>query len=204
MLPTIQSIINQHGDKQLIVVHMLGSHIDYDDRYTKADTRFEPRYADIGSPLPSSSSRMALVNSYDNTLVALDRFLDQLRTMLDHNGGESIMIFTSDHGENLYDDDRNLFMHASPIPSFYEVHVPLVVWCNDLCQKNNPAMLEQLRSNKTKRVSHRDVFFTTLDIAGFKIPDKYQKHSLSGSGFVPSPRSVLSKPDEWLKVSDLR
>ncbi len=203
MLPAIQGILNQHGKKQFIVVHMLGSHVDYDARYTKAETVFSPRYSDIDAAINSTESQSALVNSYDNTIVAMDSFIDRIISILEQYGGDSTLIYTSDHGENLFDDSRNLFMHSSPIPSIYEVRVPLIVWCGKACQKKRPRLLEKLAENRSKKISHKNVFFTVLDIAGFKLPKDARKSSLFDSNFEVAERWVFPTLNERINVSDL-
>ncbi len=203
MLPTIQGVINQHGNKQFIVVHMLGSHMDYDARYTLSDSIFFPRYSDVNSTINSDVSRTALVNSYDNSIVAMDSFLSRLIGILEEYGGRSTLIFTSDHGENLFDDSRNLFMHSSPVPSRYEVEVPLIIWCGAACLRTSPDLLTMLDSNKHEKVSHRNIFFSILDIAGFQVLPEHKSLSLLGNTFVTEPRWVYPVPSQKLRVSEL-
>ena len=40
----------------------------------------------------------------------------------------ALIVFTSDHGENLFDDERQRFMHAHPDASRWDLEVPLMFW----------------------------------------------------------------------------
>ena len=44
--------------------------------------------------------------------------------MLENQGTDAALIYTSDHGEDIFDDPRHLFLHASPVPSYYQLHIP--------------------------------------------------------------------------------
>ena len=41
------------------------------------------------------------------------------------------MLYLSDHGEDIFDDPRHLFLHASPVPSYYQLHIPFLIWMSD-------------------------------------------------------------------------
>ena len=51
------------------------------------------------------------------------------------------MVYTSDHGEDIFDDARHLFLHASPLPSFWQLHVPLVVWTSSDYRQRHAAIV---------------------------------------------------------------
>lgn len=52
------------------------------------------------------------MNAYDNTIRYTDGFLASLITLLQKMNSFSAMLYTSDHGEDIFDDNRKLFyMH---------------------------------------------------------------------------------------------
>lgn len=162
------------GGKKLIVLHCYGSHYNYRDRYSGKDARFLP-----DSPLESlPSCRQRLLNAYDNTVLLTDSLLSGIIDRLGKRGGLSALIYTSDHGENIFDDGRNLFLHASPRPSFYQLHVPFIVWLSPQYAGMYPGAVSALSANKGERVSSSSSFFhTILDLAGLNT--KYLDSGLS-------------------------
>lgn len=64
-----------------------------------------------------------LINAYDNTIHCIDQFLDRICAMLSAEGCVSAMIYLSDHGEDIFDDDRGRFLHASPTPTYYQIRM---------------------------------------------------------------------------------
>ena len=81
------------------------------------------------------------------------------------------MIYTSDHGEDIFDDKRNLFLHASPIPSYYQIHVPYIVWLSSGFRNIYPDLGLNAKANGDKYVaSSRSYFHTLIDLAGISTP----------------------------------
>ena len=53
-----------------------------------------------------------MINAYDNLIGPTHKFLAQVIDKLDRTGKTSAMLYLSDHGEDLLDDERNRFISA--------------------------------------------------------------------------------------------
>ena len=181
LLACVDSVLASASDRQLIVLHTYGSHFDYRDRYPRDDARFLPdSYSEA-----TASERPALVNAYDNTIVATDRFLDTLIGRLAERGGVSSLIYTSDHGEDIFDDGRH-FLHASPVPSVMQVHVPLLVWLSDDFIHAYPSIGKALTHNMSLPVStSRSYCPTALGLGGIESPRVDPEASLVSPSYKP-------------------
>jgi len=190
MLTSIDSVIKQREGKLLLVVHMIGSHVDYDSRYTAEDMLFEPRYLDLADKGRTPVHQAALINSYDNSIRALDRFLESIYSMLDEETIPASVVYTSDHGENLFDDERELFLHASSHPTRYEVMVPLIVWANAKFHSERSNLIDNLRNHAGYSVSHRNVFPTLLSLSALQSVEKHRSLDLTDELFIQHLRSI--------------
>lgn len=54
-----------------------------------------------------------MMNTYDNSILYTDFILHTLIQMLDSTEQCACLIYMPDHGENLCDDDRKLWVHGS-------------------------------------------------------------------------------------------
>ena len=70
--------------------------------------------------------------------------------MLENQGTDAALIYTSDHGEDIFDDPRHLFLHASPVPSYYQLHIPFLIWMSDSYREAYPEHWEAVTANKEK------------------------------------------------------
>lgn len=189
MLTVVRDVLGRKRPKELIVLHMYGSHFNYRERYRPGDAVFRPDTASEAR----TSNREQLLNAYDNSIRTTDRFLSRLIRELDGSGAASAMLYTSDHGENIFDDDRKLFLHASPIPSYYELHVPLLVWMSPSYEQLCPAEAAALRANSRKSVAtSASVFHTLLSLAGITTPLRVDSLSVASSGYRCGERHYLN------------
>jgi glucan phosphoethanolaminetransferase (alkaline phosphatase superfamily) len=175
LLLCVQNEIARNAPKELIVLHTYGSHYCYNDRYSDTDALFTPDKNDGAN----FKNKPLLVNSYDNTIRYTAKFLASLIKQMQADSIQASLVYTSDHGEDIYDDSRRLFLHASPCPSYYQVHVPFLVWMSDAYREAHPATYAAARSNMNMLVSSSTSFFyTALDLAGIKSPRRDDTHSV--------------------------
>ena len=185
----VSDLIKEGHQKLFIVLHTYGSHFNYYERYPQSRAQFKPDNITNVTP----ANRSILVNAYDNTILQTDLFLNGLIETLKKEDVTAAMLYTSDHGEDIYDDDRNLFLHASPIPSYYQLHVPFVVWTSDMYQQEYPQVPENLKMNQHKAVaSNASVFHTLLQLGGIQTPYRNDSLSVGSECFTEKTRYFLN------------
>jgi glucan phosphoethanolaminetransferase (alkaline phosphatase superfamily) len=190
LLPMLASCIKQCGRRQLIVLHMYGSHFPYDERYGRRDQLFEPVFRDVGLSAAAPRFKRELINSYDNSLLGTDRFLASVIAHAAAADKAAMVLFTSDHGENLYDDERNMFMHAGPNPTRRDTMVPLLFWANNAFANAHAGKIAAMRAQVAAPINHLAVMPTLLDLAGIRYDGENPAQSLASGRFKPGARMV--------------
>ena len=188
LLPEIQKVLEQNPGNLLLVVHTYGSHSTYSDRYERYQAHFTP---DIVLKA-TKDNRDILINAYDNTIRYTDRLLHSIIMLLQTQGRQAAMLYASDHGEDIYDDSRNLYLHASPWPSYYQLHVPFLVWTNDLYRQTHAERVELLESRTAEPIQTDCIFPTMLGLGGISTP--YGQDSLS----LASPKYTTKEQRTYL------
>ena len=152
---------------QFYVLHSLGSHFRYEQRYPADFGRFGPVLGRTAAySLLTEANKDKLINAYDNTILYTDFFLHSVIEYLAASGRPAVLLYVSDHGESFWDDSRKLCFHSSYYLSEAEFHVPLLVWYSDAYLSLHPEKAEALRENRSAFVSSDVVFNSLLDIAG--------------------------------------
>ena len=165
--------------KHFIVLHTYGSHFLYRDRYPVEFARFLPDDAIDANP----GNRRELINAYDNTIAYTDAFLADAIDVLKREQCRSALLYSSDHGEDIFDDARGRFLHASPNPTYWQLHVGMLLWLSEQAVEGSPVLMTALRRNSQKCVSpQKSMFNTALEIAGVATP----RFDASGSLTNPS------------------
>ena len=185
----VDDLIAKGHQKLFIVLHTYGSHFNYYERYPQSRAQFKPDFINNVTP----QNRSVLVNAFDNTILQTDLFLNGLIETLKKEDATTAMLYTSDHGEDIYDDDRRLFLHASPIPSYYQLHVPFVVWTSDEYQQEYPSIPKNLNANRRKSVSsNASVIHTLLQIGGIGTAYRNDSLSVCSESYTEKPRFFLN------------
>ena len=193
LLPIVKGILEKGRKKEFIVLHTYGSHFKYNERYPRNMAHFLPDYKSQAK----YENRLQLVNAYDNTIRFTDKFLYELSSILSSSACQSAWLYTSDHGENIYDDNRNKFLHASPNPSEYELRVPLLAWTSASYRSAYPDIISALRSNSGKCVSSSISFFhTMLEMGGIKTKNLDLTKSLADREYKVQPRLYINDHNE--------
>ena len=193
LLPIVKGILEKGRKKEFIVLHTYGSHFKYNERYPRNMAHFLPD----NESQAKYENRLQLVNAYDNTIRFTDKFLYELSSILSSSACQSAWLYTSDHGENIYDDNRNKFLHASPNPSEYELRVPLLAWTSASYSSAYPDIISALRSNSGKCVSSSISFFhTMLEMGGIKTKNLDLTKSLADREYKVQPRLYINDHNE--------
>lgn len=199
--------------KLFVVLHSYGSHFNYQERYPRSFAYFKP---DSRSEA-KSENRRDLLNAYDNTIRYTDYILHGIIERLQKWEGvqaktdgvycqpTSAMLYTSDHGENIFDDNRKLFLHAAPKASDYELHVPFIIWTSDGFSKQYPDILKALGENRPKQVqSSLSAFHTMLGIGGIQTRYRLDEYSVASGKYHPTKLLYLDDHDEAIPQEDAK
>jgi glucan phosphoethanolaminetransferase (alkaline phosphatase superfamily) len=161
LLPIYQKILNRSEKNKLIILHTIGSHWYYNNHYTKDFEFFMPI---TKSKIISQNSHEEIINSYDNSVLYTDAFIDKIISKLQNIN--AIMIYLSDHGESL--GEKGNWLHASE--NEYLKNPACLVWCSNIYIRKYPSKFEALKYNKSKRFRTDFLFHSIL--SGGNIPSK--------------------------------
>lgn len=161
---SLADVINTTGSRKLFVVlHTYGSHFNYKERYPEGYGKYLPDDASEAEAV----NRAQLINAYDNSIRYVDAVLDSVASVLESTGRPAAMLYLSDHGEDIFDDSRGRFLHASPTPTAHQLHVPMLVWLSEAYRGKYPGKYEAALDNAQLDVSSsRSAFHTILSLSG--------------------------------------
>lgn len=151
--PFKQRIKNDKTTNQVIVLHLYGSHYPYEERYPDEFAKFKPVCKSVNL---RSCDYENLLNTYDNSILYTDYLITQVINITKNLDKETLVFYTSDHGESLGED--GVFSHSAPYDTapVYQNHVPMMIY------SNNKSKLAILRAKQDENLSHDYVFSTIL------------------------------------------
>ncbi len=148
----------------VLVMHQMGSHGPaYWLRSPAEFKRFAP---ECQSNNLQDCARDSLVNAYDNSIVYTDHFLASTIGWLKTRAADydAAMIYVSDHGESL--GENNLYLHGLPyaIAPDVQKHVPWITWLSPGFEQRTGLATACLRNAADAPVSHDHYFHSVLGL----------------------------------------
>ncbi len=184
-----RAIAEDPAPKQFYILHCYGSHFSYHQRYPREAAFFLPD-DDVAIKRDNVEP---LRNGYDNSIRYTDGVIADAIAELRALGCRSALFYCADHGEDLLDDRRQRFLHASPTTTFYQLWVASVAWFSaDYC-RDFPDRAAAARQNVAAPATTHALFHTMADIALIESPYLDRGVSLvSGEFDYARPRYYLN------------
>ena len=168
MLPEMDKALKQDSQNLVLVLHTIGSHgPTYFERYTPAERLFTPT---CDTEEINRCSNEQLTNTYDNSIVYLDQFLDKVIGKLEaHSDWQSALYYVSDHGESLGED--GVYLHGTPyaIAPKEQTSVPMIMWFSAAWAQQQPYDLACVKRAANQPYSHDNLFHTVLSMAHIQL-----------------------------------
>lgn len=174
LLTDFDKFISEMKKDTVLILHTIGSHgPTYYERYTPEFKKFSPT---CDTNQIQTCSNEQLVNTYDNGILYIDNFLEQVIQKLENRDDlESSIYYVSDHGESL--GESGVYLHGTPysIAPDYQTKVPMILWFSKSWKQYKELDTDCLRHNaSTQHYSHDNLFSTMLGMMDVKT-EVYQK-----------------------------
>ena len=179
---TISRLTSQKNSKPLFIYAVkAGLHFPFTEEVPEDKEKYR---TDFDGP---SGPKTNLLNSYKNGIAYLvDPFF---KTLLQDNAyNSSVLIYTSDHGQNLMDNGSRQTHCSSVNTSAYEGLVPLFAITGDEAYRNKFQAASLKNSDKA---SHFNIIPTVLSILGYEPQDIQRK-------FGPTLFDPLTEPRQFM------
>lgn len=175
-------------EKNAIFIHVKGSHFEYSRRYPEHFDKFKPS---------TNSFKDRITAEYDNTILYTDWLLSTIIDQLKSSKKPSVLVYSSDHGENMMDDSRGLLGHG--IGNKYDLPVSAFIWASNNISSQQSLKLLKLKERESQKISISSLPHTLLNITGV-FTSKYKSSDdllsddfvsskcphMLGAGYVPS------------------
>ncbi|WP_229459502.1 phosphoethanolamine transferase [Massilia cavernae] len=168
LLRGLPELIRKAGKDLVIVLHQKGSH---GPSYWK---RYPGQFQDFGPVCETNDlakcSRESIVAAYDNTILYTDFVISKAIGLLAQSsvqdGVDASLVYFSDHGESL--GENNLYLHGAPyvISPSGQRHVPMMVWLSDGFRSRFRLDQNCLAARTGQEFSHDNIFHSTLGMLG--------------------------------------
>lgn len=145
-------------DKMLIVMHLMGNHGSYEQRYPKAFEKYDGKNT---------------IDKYDNSIIYNDYVMSQVYKRARKIPNFKGLVYCSDHADAI---DKNLSHDASQF-DFDMTHIPLYIYLSDSYIQNNSAKYKSLEKQKNKLFTNDLLFNLMLGVLGINLNNIYEPNN---------------------------
>lgn len=191
LLLAIEQALAHPAPQKLIVVHLMGSHLQYEKRYPAKFAQFTDQ-----PPRPYqtelSTRQRNSINAYDNSILYTAYVLNEILSLAHRQTQPTGLVYFSDHGEEVY-DTKDFKGHGPESLTPRMFSIPFIVWGNDGMKTQQTVRFIQLAQAKHQawKLDHFDQLLSQL--LGWQYPQQCPQDSLADSQFIPSARIVYGK-----------
>ena len=189
MLPTADE-----SRPTLLIVHLKGQHVDYGERYPEDRTRYrsedyEARYG--------GRTEQEIHARYDNATLYNDSVVATL--MQHYDKMEAIVIYLSDHGEEVYDWRNQYVRTDDPVMSWGEAsnqyEVPFVVYMSAPYRQSHPDVAEEVEAARERPFVSTDICHMLFRLAGIRTREYKPSLDLLSPHYVAPGRILDDETD---------
>ncbi len=206
LLEQFESVLQTNkSKKRLIIIHTLGSHFRYNYRYPSNFELYKPNMdKSFSFTNRNKKEKDKLINSYDNSILYTDYFLNECIDILEKEKLISTFTYLSDHGENLLDDENEMILHGASEPNLYEISIPMIIWASEEYQENYPEKYSLLKDRQNDLFSSINLPYLQWGLANINVKgsDKFDfcnKNYSEPDSIYAVGGSLVSFPKTFLK-----
>lgn len=177
LLPLLDATLAEEpeeaGAAQFFVLHLMGAHEEFGRRYPAPYAQFTEE-DERGRGVATSEEERAVRASYDNAVLYDDAVVDAVIRRFE--GRDAVVIFLSDHGEEVY-DVRSLAGHGDE-SSPWQRDIPCVFWMSETFRAQHPAAAARIRRATGRAWQSDEMIHTLLDLMQIRVPSYDAQKSL--------------------------
>lgn len=203
MLPYVEKALSDDARHKVIFVHLMGSHLQYRNRYPDEFSIFTDNNVK-GYKENLSDRQLEYINSYDNSVLYTDyvvaNMINSLKTISADQNLISASLFLADHGEEIF-DSKNFVGHGPDSITPPMIEIPFITWTSKQYRKIRPSIFEQMETNKNKASSLDDSFHFVSSLLGIESEVIKNNYSLT-SDLYTSRKRMVYKTDYDLNIKN--
>lgn len=186
------------GKHNLIFFHLMGQHVDPNQRYPKSWERFTGDSITWRTEKWMTKEKRQNIAEYDNATLYNDYVL---RLIFDlYRDKNTVVVYFGDHGDEMYDyrDGKGRVgtgEHPRPAMLKCENLIPFVIWCSDTFKQRHPDVVKRISEAVDRPFMTDNVCQLLFDLGGVNTSYYKPERNIISPNYKTRPRIVYGKFD---------
>lgn len=169
--------------KSLNIIHLMGQHFDAAKRYPENYGVFD---SDDIKRMDLNHKERKRVAEYDNAVRYNDYVISSI--IEEFKNSDAVIIYLSDHGEQIYDGAEKLFgrqfsslKDKETLRNVYQI--PFFIWCSDTYMQLHADKFHAIQNATDKHFCLADVPYLLFDLGSIEFSEEQKEYSLISPEF---------------------
>lgn len=199
LLQELPSLDNLTASPTLLIVHLIGQHVRYADRFPQEYKRFNPGDEHT---LFGGEQGKSIAADYDNATCYNDAVVGELFRRLQDT--DAIAIYLSDHGEEVYDwreqYERTNEEELMPEVAHYQYEIPFLFYLSPRFQNLHEDITLEVQNAMEKPFISTDISHLLFYLGGIRCKDYDERKNLLSPHYNVHRRRILRNQDDYDKL----
>lgn len=200
LLPWLDEALRDSHDKKAIFLHLKGSHTIFRYRYPDSFDHFRDSTEGVSAYASARPENVLILNEYDNSIRYTDYIVDDVIKRLEGRGGNSFVLYFSDHGEQVF-DSTNFFGRDIEHIDKYMLDVPFLAWFSE--EYRSARDIRPFKDWLDRPYSLDDAIHSIIDIAGLKTRLLDPTRSLFSASYIMRARRCPKAGKMYMEIPPL-
>ncbi len=200
LIDSFKKNIHLKSHNNLVLFHLMGQHSNAYKRYPHTE-QFDHFNKDSVLSFRKEKYltewKLTSIAVYDNATLYNDFVINSIILMFKHTN--SILVYFSDHGEEIYDVRDYSGRTHEPNPASdvlrCQYEVPFIIWCSDIFIKNNKRLVEDIKNSINKPFSIENVCHLLFKIGNIKTNNYISNRCILDNNYKYSHRIINDNID---------
>ena len=195
MVPSVEKCMNNNKDKSFYLLHFLGQHVFYGDRFPEEERKFSVKdYHRKESWM--TQDKVNLISLYDNAVLHTDKTLGMLFRLFRNR--KAVLVFVSDHGDEVYDyrDSSSRPPMDGKMKTEYALYlhtVPCFVWMSDAYKSAYPDIVKAIVERRNRPYCHDLIGNMVLTLGQISSPYYRSTDDILSNDYIVSRRMIYNQ-----------
>ncbi|WP_104712566.1 phosphoethanolamine transferase [Helicobacter cetorum] len=168
-----------------ILLHLMGSHGTYNERFPKTFAKFKPSDLSFTHLHVNNDKDKQIVADYVNSLYYNDYILNEIFNLFKDK--DAIVFYLSDHAQDMFESGSTYGHKCSKAG----VEIPFMIYVSDIFKEKHPKKIALIKNAVNKPFMSDDLIHSLLPLVGIHTKDAIESKNLFSPKFDTTRKRIF-------------
>ena len=202
LLDDYASLKSEDTEHNLTIIHLLGQHVTYRDRFPADRQKFTKNNYTTFRPELNDKQRAVLAD-YDNAVLYNDSIVTAIVKLFSKQ--DAVVIYMPDHGEECYEENRGFIcrLHSARVDyklAHYEFEIPFWIYGSRLFRQRHSDLWHRIVAARHRRFMTDALPYLLIHLAGIYTPLYHPQYDILSPQYDEKRPRVLKNSVDYDKL----